>query len=76
LLPLSKLREAKDPKALLKDLDAKKVIYCHCRAGGRALTAAKLLQQQGFEVRPLKQGYEELMKGGLPKAPDEKTDKK
>jgi rhodanese-related sulfurtransferase len=76
LVPLSKLRAAKDPKEVLKDVDSKKIIYCHCRAGGRALTAAKLLKQQGYDVRPLKQGYEELMKAGLPKAADEKTDKK
>jgi rhodanese-related sulfurtransferase len=68
LLPLSQLKEKGDAKSVLTEADAKsKIIYCHCRAGGRAMTAAKILKEQGYDVRPLKQGYEDLMKGGLPK---------
>lgn len=68
LVPLSKLKDVKDPKSLVNESDAKKVIYCHCRAGGRALTAAEMLRKLGYDARPLKQGYDELLKGGLPKA--------
>lgn len=72
LLPLSKLEEIKDPQAVVKGNDAKKIIYCHCRAGRRALAAAELLQKLGFEARPLKPGFDELVAGGLEKAPPAK----
>ena len=68
LLPLSALQKGTDPKSVNAELDGKKIVYCHCRAGRRALTAAELLKKQGFDVRPLKQGYEELLEGGLKKA--------
>lgn len=69
LAPLSKLQAGADVKELAKGLQKDTIIYCHCRAGRRALTAAELLQKAGYEVRPLKQGYEELLQSGLPKAP-------
>lgn len=68
LVPLSKLKEGSDPKSLAKELDSKKIVYCHCKAGRRALDAAQILKKQGYDVRPLKQGFDELVKGGLPKA--------
>jgi rhodanese-related sulfurtransferase len=68
LVPLSKLKTSEDPKKLAKELDTKKIIYCHCKAGRRALSAAEILKKQGYEVRPLKQGYEELLEGGLSKS--------
>jgi phage shock protein E len=68
LVPLSKLKEGTDPTTLAKDLDKKKIVYCHCKAGRRAITAAEMLKKMGYEVRPLKQGYDELLKGGLPKS--------
>src|SRR5262245_8706010 len=55
LVPLSKLRAGTDPKSIAKELDTKKIVYCHCRAGGRALTAAETLKKLGYDVRPLKQ---------------------
>jgi rhodanese-related sulfurtransferase len=68
LAPLSKLKEGSDPKTLVKDLDKKTIIYCHCRAGRRALTAGEILKNLGYEVRPLKQGYDELVKEGFAKS--------
>lgn len=68
LVPLSKLKEGTDPKALAKELDPKTIVYCHCRAGARAITAAEILKKKGYDVRPLKQGYAELLEGGLPKS--------
>src|SRR5579862_9223117 len=49
-------------------LPAKKILYLHCRSGGRALTAAGLLKKAGFDVRPLKQGFDELKDAGFPVA--------
>jgi rhodanese-related sulfurtransferase len=68
LLPLSKLRNAEEIKELLKDLPKDKPIYCHCQAGRRCLQAAEILKKQGYDVRPLKEGYPDLLEAGFPKA--------
>lgn len=67
LLPLSILKKD-DSKQLTKELPKDKVIYCHCRAGRRALQAAEILQKLGYDVRPLQQGYEALLEAGFRKA--------
>lgn len=67
-LPLSKLRSGLDPKELARTLPKDKVIYCHCRSGGRSLRAAEMLKKQGYDVRPLKPGYTDLIDAGFPKA--------
>ena len=67
LLPLSKLKKG-NSKDLTKDLPKDKVIYCHCRAGTRSLQAADILQKLGYDVRPLKEGYEDLLKAGFTKS--------
>ena len=72
LLPLSTLRTgaarqnlaAKLAKGLPKD----KIIYCHCRSGGRVLVATKILEKLNYDVRPLKAGYFDLIKSGFAKA--------
>jgi rhodanese-related sulfurtransferase len=63
LIPLSKIQEGLKPDALPKD----KIIYLHCRSGGRSLIAQELLKKEGYDVRSLKQGYEELLKAGFEK---------
>lgn len=72
LIPLSRLKEAaKDPNLpsdLSKKLPSDKPIYCHCRSGVRSLTACEILQKLGYDVRPLKPGYSDLIKAGFPKA--------
>jgi rhodanese-related sulfurtransferase len=66
-LPLSKLRVERELTELLKKLPKDKTIYVHCRSGGRALSCGEILKQQGYEVRPLKQGTQELLKAGFEK---------
>ena len=68
LAPLSKLKVETEAEKLVKDLPQKKIVYCHCGAGVRALTAADLLKKKGYDVRPLKEGYKDLLKAGFPKA--------
>jgi rhodanese-related sulfurtransferase len=72
LVPLSKLKSGRSAKEfvdqLAKDAPKEKIIYCHCRAGVRALVAGDILKELGYDVRPLKQGYEELIEAGFPKA--------
>jgi phage shock protein E len=66
-LPLSKLKDAKAgdlPAELAKD----QPIYLHCASGKRCLKAADKLKALGYDVRPMKQGYDELLKAGFEKA--------
>lgn len=65
-LPLSELKEA-TPEAIAKKLPKDKIIYTHCRAGIRSVKAAEILEKQGYDVRPLKPGFEDLIKAGFPK---------
>ena len=65
--PLSALKKA-PPEDVEKRLPKKPVVYLHCRAGGRALTAAGLLKKLGYQVKPLKPGFEDLKKAGFPEA--------
>lgn len=67
LLPQSKLRVEGQLAELLKVLPKDKIIYTHCKAGGRALTCGDILKKQGYDVRPLKAGYETLLEAGFPK---------
>lgn len=67
-LPLSQLREGVSGEELEKRFPKKKVIYTHCASGFRSCTAADVLEELGYEVRPLKPGYEDLLKAGFKKA--------
>jgi rhodanese-related sulfurtransferase len=72
LVPLSKLSAGQKDKAfaekLANELPKDKVVYCHCRSGGRVLPAADILKDLGYDVRPLKAGYQDLLDAGFPKA--------
>ena len=68
LIPQSKLKMETGLAELLKSLPKDKVIYTHCRAGGRALACGEILKKHGFDVRPLKAGYKELTEAGFEKA--------
>ena len=67
-LPLSELPEAIKSGKVAKEYPKTKAIYAHCAAGGRCLKAAEELKKAGYDVRPLSQGYDELLKNGFPKA--------
>lgn len=62
LLPLRSLQ--KNPEASQK-LPKSKIIYTHCKSGVRSWTAAEILQEQGYDVRPLKAGYKDLLDAGF-----------
>ena len=61
------LNEEKLTKTLPPKAD-KKILYTYCVVGMRAKAAGNILQEQGYEVRPLKPGYEDLLKAGFKKA--------
>jgi len=72
LLPLSRLKAGVGKDELDKKLPKGKVVYLLCKSGGRSLTAADILTKQGYEVRSLAEGFDDLVKAGLPKADDKK----
>lgn len=68
LLPLSNLTAGVDAAALARYIPRDRVVYCHCAVGGRSLQAADILRKYGYEARPLKQGYQTLLRAGFPRA--------
>jgi phage shock protein E len=68
LLPLSSLKKDVDTATIEKELPKDKIVYTHCVMGVRALKAANILEKLGYNVRPLKAGYEDLVKAGFEKA--------
>jgi phage shock protein E len=74
-LPVTSLRKhSLDPKKLSKTLPKKKVLYTFCVVGMRAKQAGVILQKQGYTVRALKPGYEQLLKAGFKKAEKKPAD--
>ena len=65
-LPLSVLEQGVKPESLTNLLPKNKIIYVHCLSGGRCLKAAEILQPLGYDVRPLKPGYQALVAAGFP----------
>ena len=66
--PLTKLADSKQASAVKKNLPKDKILYFHCKSGGRCRIAADLLKNDGFDIRPLKAGYQDLLKAGFKKA--------
>lgn len=66
-LPLTELRRL-SAEELAKRLPKDKIVYTHCAAGVRSVQAAPYLRRGGYEVRPLKPGYKELLAAGFKKA--------
>lgn len=67
-LPLSELRNGISKSALAKRISKDQIIYTHCAVGIRSCRAADYLLNHGYDVRPLKPGYEDLVAAGFKKA--------
>lgn len=63
-----KLKEDDVREKISKDL----IVYTYCAVGYRSLRAAKILKKYGYDVRPLKPGFEQLAKAGFPTEKAEK----
>lgn len=73
LIEMSRLSDPDKQKEVAeKELDKSKIIYTHCKAGGRCLRVAEILKKFGYEVRALKPGYEDLVKAGFEKGESKK----
>ncbi len=68
LLPLSILKGGAKAEDVAKVAPKDKIIYCHCGSGVRCLKAADELKKLGYDVRPLKSGYKDLLKAGFAQA--------
>ena len=68
LLPLSRIENGVSAQVLAMVAPQGKVIYLHCAAGARSQTAAQLLRSTGRDLRPLTEGYDELLDAGFAKA--------
>jgi phage shock protein E len=68
LVPLSDVRDPQERKNVTKDLSKKEIIYCHCRSGKRVFIATHFLTKDGYDIRPLKDGYKDLLSAGFESA--------
>lgn len=64
LVPLSDLKKGRKPTSIPAD----RIVYAHCASGKRCLDAADRLIKLGYDVRPLKAGYRDLLEAGFKKA--------
>ncbi len=65
LLPLSTLKAGAEAEDVAKVAPKDTIVYCHCGSGVRSLKAADELKKLGYDVRPLKPGYKDLLKAGF-----------
>ncbi|MCA9069639.1 MAG: rhodanese-like domain-containing protein [Planctomycetaceae bacterium] len=66
--PLKKIADNEEVADIKKTLPKDKILYFHCKSGGRCRIAADLLKNEGFDIRPLKPGYKALIEAGFEKA--------
>jgi phage shock protein E len=72
LLPWRELQDKLKEDDVREKVPKDMIVYTHCAVGYRSLRAAKILKKYGYDVRPLKPGFDELAKAGFP---TEKTKK-
>ena len=65
LVPLSDIRYPQKRIDATKDLSKEEIIYCHCRSGKRVFIATHYLTEEGYDIRPLKDGYKDLLGAGF-----------
>ena len=71
LVPLSDIRYPQKRIDATKDLSKEEIIYCHCRSGKRVFIATHYLSRDGYDIRPLKAGYKDLLTEGFENAKQE-----
>lgn len=64
-ISLSDLKKGISAETLKQLLPPGSVVYLHCASGKRCLAAADLLKKYGYDVRPLKDGYKNLLNAGF-----------
>lgn len=64
-LPWRDLQGKNGDRLLLEKLPKGKIIYTYCAVGYRSSRAGKIIAKHKFDVRPLKPGFEDLVKAGF-----------
>lgn len=64
-LALSRLKDNVKAEDVAGVAPKGKVLYLHCGSGIRCLRAAEALKKLGYDVRPLKAGYRDLLEAGF-----------
>jgi phage shock protein E len=72
LLPWRELQDKLKEDDVREKVPKDMIVYTYCAVGYRSLRAAKILKKYGYDVRPLKPGFDQLAKAGFP---TEKTKK-
>jgi phage shock protein E len=67
-LPFSRIERKNVPPEVLGPLPKDRILYTYCVVGMRSKKAADVLEKLGYQVRPLKPGYDDLEKAGFPTA--------
>ena len=67
-LPFSRIERKNVPPEVLGTLPKDRILYTYCVVGMRSKKAADVLEKLGYQVRPLKPGYDDLQKAGFPTA--------
>ncbi|QDU23674.1 rhodanese-like domain-containing protein [Urbifossiella limnaea] len=62
---LSNLKAGVPAEKLRATLPPGSIVYLHCASGRRCLAAADLLKGKGYDVRPLRDGFDGLVKAGF-----------
>jgi rhodanese-related sulfurtransferase len=62
---LSDLKAGVPAEKLRATLPPGTIVYLHCASGRRCLAAADLLTGKGYDVRPLRDGFDGLVKAGF-----------
>ncbi|MCA9062250.1 MAG: c-type cytochrome [Planctomycetaceae bacterium] len=65
LVPLSAVRDGMVPESFTSRLPKGKPVYVHCRSGRRVLQFRQALKGQGYDIRPLNSGYQQLLEAGF-----------
>lgn len=65
LLPWREIQGKKGDTMIQEKLPKDKIIYTYCAAGYRSSRAGKIIAKNKYDVRPLKAGFEELVKAGF-----------
>jgi len=68
LVPLSALERGVDAGQLARSIPKGTIVYTYCMVGGRSVASARFFRAMGYDVRPLKQGYPQLIRSGFPAA--------
>lgn len=65
LLPVQSLVNSPDAEAIRKAIKDGQIVYTYCVVGKRALAGGEALKKLGYDARPLKHSYNDLLKFGF-----------